>query len=94
MVAGCDDVAGVSRPAGRAEVGNPTYWTASEAAWLHAAQTTDFSNYDFSAFRVYTPIRPTSPQEMITKTPEPASMVLLGSGLMTLAGLIRRKTKA
>ena len=77
---------------------NPTlaakYWTPAEAAWLHAAQTADLSHYDFSYFRVYTPISPTSPQEMIYKTPEPASMILFGSGLMTIAGLVRRRQKS
>lgn len=74
-------------------IGNPTYWNTAEAAWLQAAQTADLSHYDFSAFLVYTPVNPTSTQEMITKTPEPASMVLLGSGLITIAGLIRRRKK-
>lgn len=75
-------------------IGNPTYWTAGEQAWLSAAQSVDLSNYDFSGFAVYTPISPTSPQEMITKTPEPASMLLLGSGLMAIGGLLRRRNKA
>lgn len=69
------------------------YWNNAEQAWLTAAQTTDLSHYDFSGFLVYTPLDPTTPQEMITKTPEPASMVLFGSGLMALAGLVRKRTK-
>lgn len=69
------------------------YWNSAEQAWLTAAQTADLSHYDFSGFLVYTPLDPTTPQEMITKTPEPASMVLFGSGLVTLAGLIRKRTK-
>ena len=79
-------------------IGNPSYWDANEQAWLNAANNAltsgALNSYDFSAFVVYTPIDPTTPQEMITKTPEPASMVLFGSGLMTLAGVIRRRRKA
>lgn len=63
--------------------------------WLAAANTAKLNGYyglDFSSFRVLTPADLGYGQEFITQVPEPATLALLGSGL--LAGYIRRKRLA
>lgn len=68
--------------------------------WLSAAQGVNLSNYDFSGFRFYTPVdcSQASPQEFIAKIPvtpipEPATLLLLGSGLAGCAALLKKRNR-
>jgi hypothetical protein len=68
-------------------------WTGGAANWLAQSQTNDYTNFNTSRFLIITPddLSPAGPQEYITETPEPGSLVLLGSGL---AGAYLRRRKA
>jgi len=67
--------------------------TVNSAAWLTLAQDQTYTPGEFSSFEILTPTdsSPGSAQEYIVNTPEPASMLLLGSGLLAL-GSWRRRT--
>ena len=68
-------------------------FTAGSQDWLTKAQDQTFTAGEFSNFIILTPTDPgpDSPQEFLTTTPEPASMVLFASGLAALALLFRKK---
>jgi len=69
--------------------------TANSAAWLTLAQNQNFTPDEFSGFEILTPTDSSagSAQEYIVNTPEPASMLLLGSGLFALAAWRRRTNR-
>jgi hypothetical protein len=71
-------------------------WTAGAQHWYDLATTTDLANFSTVSFNIITPkdLTGTGPQEFITTgTPEPAGLVLVGSGLLGLAGFGRRKLR-
>lgn len=83
--------------------GNLSGWTLGAQTWLKSAQTWFALNcssaadtcggIDLSAFEFITPADLTSsdsPQEYITMTPEPGSLVLMGLGAILLAFVARR----
>lgn len=68
----------------------------SAAYWLAKAGSQNLSGFDFSQFVVITPVNgwPAGdgrPQEYIGMVPEPASVVLLLTGFLALAGLAWRR---
>jgi PEP-CTERM motif len=74
---------------------------AQAQSWIMLAQLESqkqFPNVDFHVIEIATPvgrIEPSyEPQEFMYITPEPGSVILLGSGVLGIAGTLRRKLKS
>jgi hypothetical protein len=67
--------------------------TGNSAWWLNYASSQTYTPGEFANFIILTPQDNSqgSAQEYLVKTPEPATFLLLGSGLFALVGLRRRK---
>ncbi|MFN2514574.1 MAG: PEP-CTERM sorting domain-containing protein [Pyrinomonadaceae bacterium] len=68
---------------------------AASIRWFSAAMSADLRGFDFSRFRILTPSDRSrhGEQENMTTIPEPATMLLLGSGLLGIAAKARKRRK-
>jgi hypothetical protein len=64
------------------------------ANWLAQAQTQTFTNGEFADVYVYVPTtwpNEGSPQVFLGSTPEPSVLLMLGSSVLGIGGLLRKK---
>lgn len=71
-------------------------YTTGAANWLSKAQSQTFYAGEFSNFEILTPVNSgaQSPQEFLTTTPEPGTIMLLGTGLLMLGLGLKKKVMA
>ncbi|MGH9405075.1 MAG: PEP-CTERM sorting domain-containing protein [Terriglobia bacterium] len=71
-------------------------FTTGASNWLSTAQGQTYYAGEFSNFEILTPVisGSNSPQEFLTTTPEPASIMLFGTGLLALALALRKRVMA
>ncbi|MDQ6653084.1 MAG: PEP-CTERM sorting domain-containing protein [Acidobacteriota bacterium] len=69
--------------------------TAASIQWFSAAMNANLTGFDFSRFRILTPSdrSKNGEQENMTTVPEPATMLLMGSGLLGIATKARKRRK-
>ncbi len=69
--------------------------TAGSILWFSAAMNANLTGFDFSRFRILTPSDRSrhGEQENMTTVPEPATMLLLGSGLLGIAAKARKRRR-
>jgi PEP-CTERM motif-containing protein len=69
--------------------------TAASNLWFSMALNANLVGYDFSRFRILTPLDRSKhgEQENMTTVPEPTTMLLLGSGLLGAAASARKRRR-
>jgi len=85
------DVGAIQEAIWMEDSSNPALVNTQSTYWFNLAASQDFTNTDFSEFRILTPTDPNNYQEMIDVVPEPSTiaMAILGLGLVVVA--VRRK---
>lgn len=73
---------------------NAGYGDADTLAWVADAET-NYGTVDMANFVVFAPLdKDLGPQEFVAPTPEPASLLILGSGILAAATGLRKSLQA